>query len=163
MKSASTALVLAVLSSSLVPARAATRTASFAVTATVQNTCLASANNMMPRSYAGAWTNTASPVSVTCNSPAPYNVSINVKSASGSALPGQIPPTQILPGASPAVLSYALLPGSAPAVKSIQTADANPVPANSSGSPQAFAARGQSGWAQYLVPGSDTLIVTVTY
>jgi|GEM_PF-6331826 spore coat protein U-like protein len=84
-----TRLALGFLSLLLVamPAFAATATASFSVTATVQATCEVSAPATASKAYTAATTaNAASNVSVTCTNPTPYNVSLG---AGGTADAGR--------------------------------------------------------------------------
>jgi spore coat protein U-like protein len=158
MKIASTVVALAVLASCLVSACAATATSSFAVTVTVVNSCRASASAMTFGSYADAVANATSSVSVTCSSATPYNVGLSARLANGATVPAQV-----TTGSSPAVLGYALLPGSAHTVNSNKTETTDPLAATSNGFSQPLPVHGRNGWAQYVVPGSDMLIVTVTY
>jgi spore coat protein U-like protein len=57
------------------PCLAATRTASLSVTATVVSSCQVSVPATASRTYTGTRANVATPVSVACTNPTPYNVS----------------------------------------------------------------------------------------
>lgn len=77
MKNARFALLLGflVLDLSAMPLFAATSTASFSVTATVQATCQVSTPAQASKADTAAWmANASSNVSVTCTSPTPYSV-----------------------------------------------------------------------------------------
>ena len=77
MKNARFALLLGflVLDMAAKPMIAATSTASFSVTATVQATCQVSTPAQMSKANTVAWmANASSNVSVTCTSPTPYSV-----------------------------------------------------------------------------------------
>lgn len=77
MKFINMAFALSLIVSDLVPysAFAATQIASFSVTATVISSCQISAHLTSSRSDIAAMVYPASPVSVICTSPTPYNVS----------------------------------------------------------------------------------------
>src|ERR1035437_219368 len=70
------ALALGFLASGLAsrPALAATSTASFSVTATVQSSCQVSAPATASGTYTVTRANASTPVSITCTNPTPYNV-----------------------------------------------------------------------------------------
>jgi len=66
---------------------ATTATTTFNVTATVQATCLISANNLGFGTYSGTVINLSTTLSVTCTNSTPYNVGLNAGTA--TALPSQ--------------------------------------------------------------------------
>jgi spore coat protein U-like protein len=88
MKSARFVLLLGflVLNLSAMPLFAATSTASFSVTATVQATCQVSTTAQASKADTAAWmANASSNVSVTCTSPTPYSVHYRSGSTAGAS------------------------------------------------------------------------------
>jgi spore coat protein U-like protein len=105
IKLASSALALCFLTLRLVarPILAATPTASFSVTATVQAGCLVSATASAYWTYPAPLTNAVSAVSVTCTNATPYIIDLRAGRASGATGPNRrmTGPFSALPGYQP--------------------------------------------------------------
>jgi spore coat protein U-like protein len=142
------------------PALAATATTTFAVTATVQATCLVSATPMAFGTYSGVIANSSSTVSVTCTNTTPYNVGLSAGLATGATVT-----TRKMTGPAAAVLSYALFSDAARTVNWGQTISTDTVAGTGNGSAQALTVYGDVAAAQFLAPGAytDTITATVTY
>jgi len=80
MKYTTLAVALGFMASALA-VLAATQTASFSVTATVVSSCQISTPATASRSYTAARVSPASPVSINCTMPTPYNVSYSTSPA----------------------------------------------------------------------------------
>jgi len=134
MKYSTLVFALGLLASALAsrPDIAATLTASFSVTATVNSSCQVSAPATASRSYTTARANPASSVSVNCTNPTPYNV------------------------------SYSSGPAPSITTTMRKTAGSETVPGNGNGSPQPGAAFGQPAGARHDVPGANADLVTIT-
>lgn len=162
LKSSLSVATLGFLALSLTPApaQAATATTTFAVTATVQATCLISATPMAFGTYTGVVATSTSTISVTCTNTTPYNVGLNAGLATGATVT-----TRKMTGPASALLSYSLTSDSAHAVNWGQTIGTDTVTGTGNGSAQAITVYGQVGAAQYVAPGaySDTITATVTY
>ena len=156
MKSASFAVALGLLLSGLGlrPAFAATATASFGVTATVQSACQASAPSTAFGSYA---TPERSAVSVSCTIPTPYNVSSSAEVTTGS-----IPE---MTSSAKTLLHYSLLPKFSHTVNRGQMASTGTLARTDNGSVRSSAIVGRSAQAWRVVSGAfaDAITVTVTY
>jgi spore coat protein U-like protein len=139
---------------------AATTTTTFAVTATVQATCIVSATPMAFGTYTGLLASTTSTVSVTCTNTTPYNVGLNAGLASGATVT-----TRKMTGPGSALLGYDLFSDSARTVNWGQTIGTDTVTGTGNGSAQALTVYGQVAAGQYLAPGAytDTITATVTY
>jgi spore coat protein U-like protein len=138
MKSASLIFALCFLASDLAstPVLAATATASFSVTATVSASCQVSAPATAFGAYTAVKANVASPASVNCTSPTPYNVSLSA---------------ELVPSAT---------------ITTRKTAGAYAMPGTAHGSSHPYASYGQTaGGAQSVAPGAfaDSVTVTITY
>jgi spore coat protein U-like protein len=161
MKSAVYVFALCLLALVLGPrtADAATATTTFAVSATVQATCLVSATPMSFGTYTGAVVNTTSTVSVTCTNTTTYNVGLSAGLATGATVTARQ-----MTGPSSAVLGYSLFSDSSRSVNWGQTGTET-VAGTGNGSSQALTVYGQTTAGQYVTPGSytDTITATVTY
>ena len=106
MKFAFSTFAFGLLTLSLMSCRAlaATPTASFSVSATVQATCLVSATSMTFGTYTGTVINAQSDVSVTCTNATPFNVGLNPGLAASATAT-----TRKLTGPGAALLGYSLL------------------------------------------------------
>jgi spore coat protein U-like protein len=156
MRSASIAIALSFLASSLAlrPALAATSTSSFAVTATVQSACQASA----PASAFGNHpSGGSSPVSVACTLPTAFDVSLSPNLAT-SATRKTIYPAKTL-------LSYVLAQGSAGPFDRGKTAGTGILAGTGHQSSNLQAAYSQTYWTQEVASGAfaDAVTVTITY
>jgi spore coat protein U-like protein len=162
MKSIFTVFALGILASclALMPALAATKTASFSVTATVQASCLASANTGALGTYTSVGAKATSLVSVTCDNATPYNVDLSTRLATDAMVT-----TRMMTGSSPAILGNVQLPDSAHSVSAGRTAGTRALASTSNGSAQRLTVNGQTISAPYVVPGAhaEAVIVTVTY
>ena len=162
IKSALPLAILGSLALVLAPmcAEAATATTTFAVTATVQATCLVSATALAFGTYTGAVANSTSTVSVTCTNTTPYNVGLSAGLATGATVT-----TRKMTGPASAVLGYAMYSDSAHSVNWGQTIGTDTVAGTGNGSAQAITVYGQTVAAQYVAPGAyaDTITATVTY
>jgi spore coat protein U-like protein len=139
------------------PALAATSTASFAVTVTVQAGCQVSAPATAFGIYTTAGANSTSAVSVACTIPTRYNVSHSAERTTGV--------TGMMTGLASALLDHSPLPQSAHATKWGRTAGTDTVARTGSGSIQPHAIFVQTAGAEFVAPGAyaDTITVTVTY
>jgi spore coat protein U-like protein len=162
LKSAFSVSVLGLLMSSLAPAPAvaATASASFAVTATVEAGCQVSANAMTFGTYAGVVASAASPVSVTCSNSAPYNVDLSAGMAAGATVAAR---TMTGPGA--ALLGYALSSNPRGIVNWGQTVGRDTVTGSGNGTAEALSVHDQIAAGRYFAAGAhaDSITVTVTY
>lgn len=153
---------LAVLALGLasVPGFASTATTTFAVTATVQSTCIVSATAMAFGTYTGVVANATSVVTVTCTNTTPYNVGLNPGLATGATVT-----TRKMTGPGAALLGYALYSDSARSVNWGQTVGTDTVTGTGNGSGQALTVYGAVAAGQYVAPGAyaDTITATVTY
>jgi spore coat protein U-like protein len=141
-------------------ADAATATTTFAVSATVQATCLVSASPMSFGNYSGAVVNTTSTVSVTCTNTTGYNVGLSAGLATNATVT-----TRQMTGPSSAVLGYSLFSDSSRSVNWGSTVGVDTVVGTGNGSAQSLTVYGQTAAGQYVTPGSytDTITATVTY
>jgi spore coat protein U-like protein len=155
-------LVLGILTFNLAPetAGAATATASFGVSVTVQATCLVSASSMNFGAYTGTALSATSAISVNCTNSTPYNVGL-----SAGLAPGATVHHRMMVGPGSALLSYALSSNSRGIVNWGKTVGADTVAGTGNGTPQALSVHGQIGAGQFVASGtySDTITVTVTY
>jgi spore coat protein U-like protein len=154
------ALGVLALGLALRPALAATATASFTVSATVVSGCQATPNTQSFKSYTAATANATSTISVTCDRPTPYVVSLDSTVApsesatigkvtgSGSALPG---------GAQPSSPQHT--------INRARTISTGTAAGASSGSPQYSAVLELARKAENLAPGAypDAIMVSITY
>lgn len=162
VKSVLPAAFVGVLALSLTPISASASTSittTFAVTATVQSTCIVSASPMAFGTYTGAVSNSTSTVSVTCTNTTPYTVGLNPGSASGATVT-----TRQMTGPSSALLNYALYSDSSRSVNWGNTTGSW-VSGTGSGAVQALTVYGQVAAGQFASPGAytDTITATVTY
>jgi spore coat protein U-like protein len=139
---------------------AANTTTTFAVSATVQATCLVSATPMAFGTYTGAITTSTSTVSVTCTNTTPYNVGLNAGTATSATVT-----TRKMTGPSGSLLSYSLTSDTAHSVNWGQTVGTDTVAGTGTGSAQALTVYGQVAAGQYVAPGAyaDTITATVSY
>jgi len=162
MKSALFVFALSFLALGPAPraAVAATASASFAVTATVQAGCRVSASSMGLGTYTGAAMNAAPAVAVNCTLPTPYNVGLSAEMASGATVA-----TREMTGPGAALLGYALASNSQRAVNRGQILGTGTVAGTGNGSAQGLWVPGQISAGQFAAAGgyADTITVTVTY
>lgn len=159
MKYAPFAFALGLLASVLAPgsALAATASASFAVTVTVQASCQVSTPATTFGTYATAGANAISALSVACTMPTPYSVSRSAGLAANAI--GRTT------GSVPALLGDAQLTNSARFINLGRMAGANPVAGSGYEFSQPHAVSGLTAGARFVAPGAyaDTITVTVSY
>jgi spore coat protein U-like protein len=136
---------------------AATPTASFGVTATVQATCAVSVSTTAPGLYSAAKATAA--VSVTCSHLVPYTVGIN----GGPGIASVATPKMM--DADSNSLRYALVSRSTGTVNRCPIAKIDRVAATRDGSPQVVADGREISARQYAGTGivDGSIVVTVTY
>jgi len=162
MRLASFVFALAILE--LCPASrqavAATTSASFAVTATVQATCQASSSAMGYKADAAAMKNAMSAVSVTCDHPTAYNVSL-----SAGVVPSDAAAIQKAAGPASDLLGHAILADFPRTLNGSRKAGTGTVAVTGNEYSQAHAGYAQTVETQSVAPGAhpDTITVTVTY
>jgi spore coat protein U-like protein len=141
-------------------AQAATATTSFTVSATVQATCLISANNLGFGTYSGTQATASSTINVTCTKTTPYNVGLNAGTASGATVT-----TRQMQGPSGALLNYGLYQDSAYTKNWGNTVGTDTVAGTGNGTQQTLTVYGQLPAGQYVTPGAytDTITATVSY
>lgn len=142
------------------PANAATASTTFAVTATVQATCIVSASAMGFGSYVPSSASTSSStINVTCTNTTPYNVGLNAGTTTGSSVTNRL-----MAGTGGATLSYQLTQDGAHATN-WGNSTGSWVGGTGNGSSQTLTVYGQVAAGQYVAPGSysDTITATVNY
>jgi spore coat protein U-like protein len=151
----------------LSPALAATVSTTFTVTATVVSGCDATPSTQSFKNYAAATANAASTISVTCDRPTPYVVSLN-----STVVPGESATLAKATGSGEqATGSSSAMPGgpqpssSQHAINRARTIDAGTAAGAKSGSPQWRAVLDQAKAAEDLAPGAspDSIMVSITY
>jgi spore coat protein U-like protein len=162
LRSGISAAALCALALGLVarPASATTVTTTFAVTATVQSTCLVSATAMAFGTYTGALATSTSTVSVTCSNTTPYNIGLSAGLATSATVT-----TRAMTGPGAATLTYGLFQDSGHSTNWGQTVSTDTVAGTGNGAAQAITVYGQAAAGQYVAPGSyaDTITATITY
>ena len=140
--------------------RAATATTTFSVTATVQATCLISANALSFGTYTGVQIASTTTLQVTCTNTTPYNVGLNAGTATGATVT-----TRKMTGPASATLNYALYQDSGHTTNWGQTVGTDTEAGTGDGSAQTLTVYGLLSANQYPAPGSysDTITATVTY
>ena len=143
-----------------VPAVASTATTTFNVTATVQATCLISANNLGFGTYSGSAIATTTTMSVTCTNGTTYNVGLNAGTAAGATVTARA-----MTGPGAATLSYALYEDSGHSTNWGNTVGTDTKAGTGNGSAQSLTIYGNLTANQYPTPGSysDTITATITY
>jgi spore coat protein U-like protein len=156
------ATVLGLATLTLIPriSEATTTTTTFAVTATVQSTCLVSATAMAFGTYTGVAATGTSTVSVTCTNTTTYNVGLNAGLASGASVT-----TRQMTGPSSSLLNYALYKDSSRTVNWGVTIGTDTATGTGNGSAQPITVYGAIPANQYVTPGAftDTITATITY
>ncbi len=162
-KSALPFVALAFLAIALIPADAiaATASATFNVSVTVQSACSASATSMRFGTYNGTATSATSSISVRCTNSTPYNVGL-----SEGLAPGATVANRMMTGPGLSLLGYSLRSSTGGTVNWGHTVGVDTVSGTGSGSVQTLSVLGQIPAGQYGVqngPYADTITVTVTY
>jgi spore coat protein U-like protein len=159
----STAMIAAVgvltLGLASTAANAATASAPMAVSATVQATCLISANNLAFGNYSGVQLDATSNVSVTCTNTTPYNVGLNQGLATGATVTTR----QMQSGTN--LLNYAIFSDTGRTTNWGNTVGTDTVAGTGTGSAQSISVYGRIAASQYVKPGAytDTITATVNY
>ena len=156
-------VALAFLAIALTPSDsvAATASATFNVSVTVQAACSLSATSMRFGTYNGAASNATSSISVQCTNSTPYNVGLSEGLAPGATVANRM---MIGPGLS--LLGYSLRSNTGGTVNWGHTVGVDTVSGTGSGAVQTLSVLGQIPAGQYGVqngPYADTITVTVTY
>jgi spore coat protein U-like protein len=153
------AFALGFLASGLAPrpALAATASASFAVTVTVQAACQVSAPATAFGTYATAGARATSAISVACTIPTPYNVSRSAGLAASD--------TRRVTASAPVLTSDASLTNFARSIYRGRMAGTNPMAGSGNGASQPYTVSGLTAGARFVAPGAyaDTITVTVSY
>ena len=142
-------------------ALAATNTATFSVTATVQATCLISANNLSFGTYVGSQIQDTSTISVTCTNTTPYNVGLDAGAASGATVT-----TRQMTGTNyDQLLNYSLYSNTNYTTNWGNTVGTDTVAGTGTGAAQTLTVYGEVPAGQYIEPDSyaDTITATITY
>ncbi|MGA9585980.1 MAG: spore coat U domain-containing protein [Terracidiphilus sp.] len=141
-------------------APAATATAAFGVSVTVQSACIASASSMRFGTYNGAMVNATSTISVKCTHSTPYNIGLSEGMAPGATVSNR---KMIGPGL--ALLGYTLNPPSSELRNWGHTIGVDTVSGIGNGSAQTFSVLGRIPAGQDVEDGAyaDTITVTVSY
>lgn len=144
----------------LTPAMAATATATIGITATVQATCLISANPLAFGNYTGSQVSTATALSVTCTNTTPYNVGLDAGEGPNNSVTGRQ-----MTGPAGQHLSYSLTTDAGHAANWGNTVGSDTVSGTGNGSAQPYLVNAVVPGNQYVSPGaySDTVTATVTY
>jgi spore coat protein U-like protein len=157
IKFAFPAAAVGILTLGLTPisAFAATATAQFTVTASVQATCIVSATGLSFGTYTAAVTAASSSVTVTCTNTTPYTVSLNAGTASGATVTNRS-----MTGTGSVLLGYGLYSDSAHSTNFVKTGNLA-----GNGGAQSIPIYGQIPANEYVAPGTytDTITATVTY
>ena len=143
------------------PSLAATAASTFTVSATVQATCLITANNLAFGTYTGVLLNGTSTINVTCTNTTPYNVGLNPGVATGATVT-----TRKMSATAPvATLSYALFSNAGMTTNWGQTIATDTVVGTGNGASQTLTVYGQVAAGQFVAPNryTDTVTATITY
>ena len=153
------AIVALALSSAAAIAGAATNTATFVVSATVQATCLITADNLDFAAYTGAIAQATATITITCSDSIPYNLGLNAGSASGATVEARA----MTSGGD--TIAYALFRDPAYTENWGDTPGVDTAEATGTGSPTISTVYGQIAAGQYVAPSAytDTVTATVTY
>jgi spore coat protein U-like protein len=148
------------LSQPLTPARAATATATFAVTATVQATCLISATPLPFGTYSGTQTDASSTITATCSNTTPYSIGLGVGGALGASVTARK-----MTGPTGTLLTYSLSRDSARTLNWGNTVNTDTVAGTGTGAAQAITVYGRIPAGQFVTAGAytDTITATVTF
>lgn len=146
---------------SLSPARAATTTTTFIVTASVATTCAVAANtNLNFGPYSGLQLDGTATLTATCSTGVPYDVGLN-QGVFASATTS----TRKMTGPDVAGLSYSLFSDSSRSINWGNTVGVDTVHNTGSGAGQTLTVFGRIPPAAFVSPGgySDTITVTLTF
>lgn len=140
---------------------AATATATFQVTATVQATCQIAATNLAFGVYTGVQTDNTSTVTITCTNSTPYNVGLSAGGAPGATVTTR----SMIGGTAGAGLSYALFSDAARTINWGNTIATDTVVGTGNGTGQPLTVFGRIKAGQFVAPGAytDTITATVTF
>jgi spore coat protein U-like protein len=162
MKSALSIFSTSFLAVALAPGQvdAATTSASFSVSVTVQAACAISASSMRFEPHDLRSVSATSTVSVNCIPSTPYNVGLSAGLAPGATVANR---KMIGPGS--ALLGYSLQSDAGGIVNWVQTVGVDTVAGTGKGSVRKLSVLGQIPAGQYVADGAyaDTITVTVTY
>jgi spore coat protein U-like protein len=150
---------VACLTLAAVPVAAATATASFAVTASVQATCAISTTPLAFGTYSGVQVDATSTILVTCTNTTPYNIGLGAGTGTGATVAAR----KMTGGA--ALLNYSLSRDSGRTLNWGTTVATDTLGGTGNGAVQPVTVYGRIAAGQFVAPGSytDTIIATVTY
>jgi spore coat protein U-like protein len=154
-------LGILLLSLPLTPGVAATATNTFAVTATVQATCLVTATTVAFGTYTGVVVTATGTLSITCTNTTPYSVAL---SAGLGVTPTATVTTRHMTG--PGVgLNYGLFRDGAWTLNWGLTPGTDTAAGTGNGNVQTLTVYGQLPAGQYIAPGAytDTITATINY
>ena len=142
------------------PSRAATATATMAVSATVLSTCLITATALPFGNYTGVLTNVSTSVVVTCTTGTTYNVGLDPGQATGATTT-----TRKMKGTLGGLLSYSLYQDSGHSTNWGNVVGTDTKSGTGSGVAQTLTVYGQVTANQYVAPDaySDLITATITY
>jgi len=143
------------------PARAATSTATIAVTATVLAFCTVTATPLAFGNYSSAQLDATATLAVSCTTGTPYTVGLDAGIGTGATVAAR----EMAGTVSGSTLSYTLYSDSGRTVVWGDTAGTNTVAGTGNGLAQALTAYGRIPAGQLSAPGAytDTVTATVTY
>ncbi len=152
-------IAIAVSALSGLQAGAATSTAAFSVSVTVQSSCHITATALGFGSYAGALDVASSILTLTCTDTTSYSVGLSAGATPGATVTNR----QLASGT--ARLGYALYSNAGRTVNWGDTVGTDTVAGTGNGSAQVLTVYGRIAAGQLVRPGtySDTIIATVTY
>jgi spore coat protein U-like protein len=143
-----------------IPAIAATQTSTFAVTATVQATCLIAATALAFPVYTGVVETATSTITLTCTNTTSYNVGLSAGLGTGATVTARH-----MTGPAAAVLNYGLFSNATWTTNWGATIGTDTVTGIGNGAAQPITVYGQAAAGQYVAPGAytDTITATITY
>ncbi len=140
---------------------AATATANMSVTATVQATCIMSANTLAFGTYTATQLDGATTLSVTCTNTTPYTIALDAGTFAGATTSTR-KMTGSVGGTS---LAYALYSNAGRTTNWGTNTGTDTVAGTGNGAAQTINVYGRITAGQYVDPGSytDTVVATLTY
>jgi spore coat protein U-like protein len=140
-------------------AAAATSTANFAVTVTVQAVCRITTNSLTFGVYVGEADSATTTISLTCTNTTPYNVGLSA----GNGNSATVTTRYMMSGTTP--MLYGLYRDSAYTRNWGVTSGSDTVAGTGNGAAQVLTVYGRIAAGEYVKPGAytDTIIATVTY
>jgi len=140
--------------------QAATTSAAFTVTATVQTTCSIAANNLNFGGYTGVQLDSTTTLTATCSNGVPYTVGLNAGVSTGATVT-----TRKMKGPGSDLLAYSLFRDAARTLNWGVTVGADTVAGTGTGTAQTLTVFGRIPASQFVGPGAyaDTITATLTF